>query len=57
MLFGRIAKATVGKSGGSGLEISGLRMTFSVKKTMTRTANTCDLEITNLSAEIGRAHV
>jgi hypothetical protein len=50
-LFNRIAVAEIGNPNTMGLMISGLRMVFTIKKTITSEANTCNLDVYNLNEE------
>jgi hypothetical protein len=52
LLYDRDISLQIGPESLAGFEITGLRMQFSVKKTMaTNTVNTCDLTINNLSRD------
>lgn len=49
--YNRIASVVIGPPGEEGLRIEGLHIAFNVKKTSTRSANTAEVDIYNLSPE------
>lgn len=51
MLFNRTASLIIGQSGKEGIEVSGLRIVFSIEKTSTETLNNSTIEIYNLSPD------
>lgn len=51
MLFNRVASLVVGKEGGKGKELAGLRFSFSIQKGSTKTPNQCSVKVWNASPE------
>lgn len=51
MLFNRVASLVIGKEGGKGKELAGLRFAFSIQKGATRSPNQCSVRIWNASPE------
>ncbi|MGL6011262.1 MAG: phage protein, partial [Shewanella oncorhynchi] len=51
MLFNRVASLVIGKSGGTGRELSGLRISFSIQKGSTKTPNKCTAKIWNMNPD------
>jgi len=48
-LFNRVVELTVGPEGGQGIQITGLRVTFKIKKTEKRETNSAVVEVYNIS--------
>lgn len=48
MLFNRVCSLVVGTEGGTGLEIRGLRMAFSIQKGSVKTPNKCTVRVWNV---------
>ena len=48
-LFKRLVSVRVGKAGGAGVNVTGLRIVANIKKTSTPESNTCELSLYNLS--------
>lgn len=51
MLFNRVASLVVGKEGGKGKELAGLRFSFSIQKGSTKTPNQCTVKVWNAASE------
>jgi hypothetical protein len=51
MLFDRVASLTIGKAGGKGREITGLRIAFSIQKGATKSPNKCTAKVWNISPD------
>lgn len=51
MLFDRDASLVIGKEGGKGRELSGLRFAFSIQKGATKSPNQCTLRVWNTAPE------
>lgn len=51
MLFNRVASLVVGKEGGKGKELAGLRFSFSIQKGSTKTPNQCSVKVWNAAPE------
>lgn len=51
MLFDRLVSLIVGKSGGKGRELAGLRISFSIEKSTAKTPNKCVCKVWNLSPD------
>lgn len=51
MLFNRTASLIVGKDGGKGRELAGLRFSFSIQKGSTKTPNKCTVKVWNAAPE------
>ena len=51
MLFNRVASLVIGKEGGKGKELAGLRFAFSIQKGSTKTPNQCTLKVWNASSD------
>lgn len=51
MLFNRVVSLVIGKEGGSGRELTGLRIAFSIQKGATKSPNQCTCKIWNLSPD------
>jgi hypothetical protein len=51
MLFNRVASLVVGKEGGKGKELAGLRFSFSIQKGSTKTPNQCTVKVWNAAPD------
>ena len=51
MLFNRVCSLVIGKEGGKGRELSGLRIAFSIQKGATKSPNKCTVKVWNTSPE------
>ena len=51
MLFNRICSLVIGKEGGKGRELSGLRVAFSIQKGATKSPNKCTVKVWNTAPE------
>ena len=51
MLFDRVASLVIGKEGGKGKELAGLRFSFSIQKGATKSPNQCTVKIWNAAPE------
>lgn len=51
MLFNRTASLVIGKEGGSGKELSGLRFSFSIQKGATKSPNKCTVKVWNAAPD------
>lgn len=51
MLFDRVASLVIGKEGGKGKELAGLRFSFSIQKGSTKTPNQCTVKVWNAAPE------
>jgi len=51
MLFNRTASLVIGKEGGKGKELAGLRFSFSIQKGATKSPNQCTVKIWNAAPE------
>ena len=51
MLFDRVCSLSVGKEGGAGKELEGLRIAFSIQKGATKSPNKCTVKIWNSAPE------
>lgn len=51
MLFNRVASLVVGKEGGKGKELAGLRFSFSIQKGSTKTPNQCSVKVWNAAPD------
>lgn len=51
MLFNRVASLIIGKEGGKGRELAGLRFAFSIEKGSTKSPNKCTVRVWNAAPE------
>ena len=51
MLFNRVCSLVIGKEGGKGRELSGLRIAFSIQKGATKSPNKCTVKVWNTAPE------
>ena len=51
MLFDRVASLVIGKEGGEGRELAGLRFSFSIQKGSTKTPNKCTVKVWNAAPQ------
>jgi hypothetical protein len=51
MLFDRVCSLVIGKEGGSGKELTGLRIAFSIQKGSVKTPNKCSVRVWNAAPE------
>lgn len=51
MLYNRLASLVIGQSGGKGVEIKGLRISFSIQKGATKSPNQCTVKVYNLARD------
>ncbi len=51
MLYNRLASLVIGQAGGKGIELKGLRISFSIQKGATKSPNNCTVKVFNLTKE------
>jgi len=51
LLFNRVASLVIGKSGGKGVELDGLRFSFDIEKGSTKNVNKCTVKVYNTRPE------